>query len=507
MKHLFTLVFSCLFSLFLSAQNEGDQFFADPNIHEIRFNFSQPGYWDSLTHNYTFDVYMACEVSIDGQSYPQSGVKFKGNSSYNNPGKKKPFRIDLAEYVADQSHDGLKKLVLNNAFKDPTLLREKLMLDYLNAHGVAAPRAGFARVYLNNHYWGLYTVVEDVNKTFLKDRFNNKSGNLFKGDPRGRLEWKGPDPTLYQTDYELKTNETANDWSDLVHLIQVLNNIPQNQFADSLSRYLNLDSWYDYWAAHSLFVNLDSYIGSGHNYFLYHNADTDKFEWITWDVNEAFGNFQMNISLSNLKVLPFNYIPQPAQSRPMMNKILSQPAMLTAYAQHYCTLLQDFSNAALGTRIDALANLIRADVYADSLKFFTNAAFEQNRDQDITVPGNPGGAGIAGLKPFITTRRNFLFNQLAAYGCSVTGTEGLPLEASVSIFPNPSNGTFQLQALNADVRAVSVWSADGRLIQQTTNSGSAQLVEIQISNAPAGLYFVQVLTENGVVVRALEIGQ
>ena len=114
----------------LHAQTAGDAFFSDGIVHEIRFNFTQPGYWDSLKQNYTLDVYMRCNLEVDGVQYPNSGVKFKGNSSYNNPSNKKPFRIDFSEYVDNQEVNGLKKLILNNAFKDPSFLREKLMLDF-----------------------------------------------------------------------------------------------------------------------------------------------------------------------------------------------------------------------------------------------------------------------------------------------------------------------------------------------------------------------------------------
>jgi len=235
--------FLCLFvlSAFSAyAQDPGDDFFAQWKVHDIRFEFHQTGFWDSLKQNYTLDVYMQADVMIDGKSYHNSGVKFKGNSSYNNASNKKPFRIDLAEYVDGQSHDDLKKIVLNNGFKDPSFLREKMMLDFLYNHGIAGPRCGFARLYINGEYRGLYTVVEDVNKTFLEDRYGNKDGNLFKGDPRGTLVYKGSSPSLYSSDYELKTNEKENDWSDLIRFVDALNRIPTAQLKDSLSLRLPL---------------------------------------------------------------------------------------------------------------------------------------------------------------------------------------------------------------------------------------------------------------------------
>lgn len=497
---IFTVLFALLSATVLVAQDPGDNFFAQWNIHEIRFQFSQPGFWDSLTVNYTLDQYMSATVTIDGVTYAQSGVKYKGNSSYNNPGNKKPFRIDLAEYVNDQAHDGLKKLVLNNGFKDPTFLREKIMLDFLNEHGIAAPRCGFARLYINNEFRGLYTVVEDVNKTFLSDRFDNKSGNLFKGDPHGSLTWKGADQSLYAGDYELKTNETTNNWSDLVRFLDVLNHVPSPQLVDSLPKYMNVDSWLDYWAAHNLFVNLDSYIGSGHNYFIYHNDDTGQFEWITWDVNEAFGNFQINIPLSNLKVLPFGFIPSPATQRPMMNRLWSEPYWKQALANHLCTLLADFSNSKLDARIDSLANLIRQDVYSDNFKTYSNTQFEQNLTQDISVgvPGSPGGGSVAGLKPFISARRTSLLQQLSGYGCLGTDTQEQSGQTTLDIYPNPVSGSqFFIMAPNQP-SVVQVFSADGRQLTMHRWSWENNRIVVDLPKIlPPGIYTASVLYENG----------
>ena len=483
----------------ISAQTEGDQFFGAWTVHEIRLHFNQPGYWDSLTQNYTLDVYMPCDVTVDGISYPQCGAKFKGNSSYNNPSRKKPFRIDFAEYVPDQAHDGLKKIVLNNGFKDPTLLREKLMLDFLNAHGIAAPRATFARLFINDRYWGLYSAVEDVNKTFLKDRFGNKGGNLFKGDPHGTLNWKGNDQSLYQGDYELKTNEDVNDWSDLLRLLDILNNTPAAQLADSLGRYLNLDSWAGYWAAHNLFVNLDSYIGSGHNYFLYHNTETDRFEWITWDVNEAFGNFQMGIPLQNLKTLPFTFVPQPMQQRPLMNRLLPDAAFNQQLAERLCALLRDFRNERLDPRIDSLAGLIRTDVYADTLKFFPNNQFEQNLSQDITPgPGAPGVSAIAGLKPFILERRTSLLQQLAIYGCTATETDQADSpKRAILTWPNPASDQLWLETPGLAPEAIALWGMNGQKIAAWAPEKTERQA-LDLAKVPSGFYCLTVQLMQGV---------
>ena len=159
---------------------EGDSLFYSPTIHTVKLYFSQPGWWDSLVYYKPLDIKMLANVEIDGNYIDSIGVQFKGNSSYNGPGVKKPFKIDFNEYVSGQNYDGLKTINLNNNFNDPTLLREKIFLDFCLAAGIPAPRCTYANLYLNDTLWGLYSLVEQVNKTFLEDRYFNDAGNLFK---------------------------------------------------------------------------------------------------------------------------------------------------------------------------------------------------------------------------------------------------------------------------------------------------------------------------------------
>ncbi|MBL7882564.1 MAG: CotH kinase family protein, partial [Bacteroidia bacterium] len=301
---LFSLIFSSSFFNKKSfSQNEGDNIFSAAQIHDVYMTFTQPNYWDSLTNYYTIDKYLRGNIVFNGTAYNNVGIKFKGNSSYSNPSEKKSFKVDMNEFVSGQNVDGLKKFNLNNGFKDPTFLREKLMLDFCKEHGLAAPRCSYSRVYINGVYWGLYTFIEEVdNGNFLKAHYNNKQGNMFKGDPSGDLKWYGSSHSSYYTKYELKTNETINDWTDLVSFINKINN-SGTYFYDSIETILNTSVFIKHWALSNLFVNIDSYIGSGHNYFIYHDTLTKKFEWVTWDVNEAFGNFQMGMTVAQLKNL------------------------------------------------------------------------------------------------------------------------------------------------------------------------------------------------------------
>ncbi|MCC6724941.1 MAG: CotH kinase family protein [Saprospiraceae bacterium] len=497
MKQIATVLFLCFATSFSFAQNEGDQFFAEGIVHEIHLDFLQLGYWDSLVANKPSETYMKCDVTIDGTLYPDTGVRFKGNSSYNGPGQKKPFKLDLAEFVDDQKHDGLKQFSLNNGFKDPSFLREKLALDFMNQHGIAAPRCTFSRLYLNGVYWGLYAVVEDIGKTFLSQHFGNNDGNLFKGDPHGSLTWKGDQQANYLGDYELKTNEDLNDWSDLIALLDALNNSPASDLPTALAARFNLDGWYGHWVAHSLFVNLDSYVGSGHNYYLYHNEDTDRFEFIAWDENEAFGNFKMMLSQQQILSLPYTHIPQPFNQRPLMNRLLQDATLKQTYTDRYCELLPYFTNEAFDGRIDSLADLIRPHVYEDTKKTYTNEQFEQNLSQDVNLPSPNGPMVVSGLKSFISARRAALEQQLAA-SCAVSAVGNPKLKSAITLFPNPSTGQFFIENNDGISVELGLFDLSGKQLGAWQGMPSKERLEWPAPLA-AGLYLLKIQDENGAI--------
>ena len=53
-------------------------------------------------------------------------------------------------------------------------------------------------------YLGLYTVIEQVDKTFLKDRFQNSKGLLMKPEGLRGFEYLGEDWERYKAQYRPK---------------------------------------------------------------------------------------------------------------------------------------------------------------------------------------------------------------------------------------------------------------------------------------------------------------
>lgn len=409
MTALLSLVF---LSLPANAQT-GNAVFQLDSIITIRVYFPYPDWKDTLAANYESEREVPCTFIAMGDTLEGVGVRYKGNSSYGvAAGTKKSFKFDFDEFVSGQRFDQLEVVNLNNSYKDPTLMREVLMYGFLSDQGIDAPRAAYANLYVNEDYRGLYVSVEEPDEDeFLHWHFGNAGGNLYKADPYGPLQWLGSDTALYRAQYEKHTNEEEDDWSDLLHFIDRLNNVPLSELPDSIETLLDIPDLMRFFAINTLFVNLDSYQGGATNYYLYHRPD-GRFQMIPWDVNEAFGNCSAGLTAGALKNLNIFYLYAPT-ARPLLQRLWQSQIVKDMVLIHLWEYLRNpWSIAAMNGRIEALYNLIQVSVYADTCKPYTNSDFEVNLDHDVVLASPPFTS--LGLRSFISVRTSAVAAQVNA---------------------------------------------------------------------------------------------
>ncbi|TWU58699.1 Inner spore coat protein H [Rubripirellula tenax] len=423
----------------VTIDDEAAAFFDDTYVHELSITFEDADWYNTLFTSHDTDAadpYFQANFVADGVALDNVGVRFKGNSSFSGSGVKKSIKIDFNEYE-DLTFMGMKKLNLNNNYKDPTMLREKLFYDYASNFVEGVGRAVFTRVTINGEFYGLYTAVEQVDSTFTQSRFgDDEDGNLYKGtasddavleDPSADfgsdLTYLGTDQAAYEAFYELKTNEAANDYSQLIEMIDVLNNTPSAELADAIEPLLDVQDTLASLALNNLFVNLDSYSGAAHNYYLYDRDDTGQFTHLLWDANESFGTFTQFVDRgTNVVQLDPFFLPvgtggrpgQPVEEelRPLAENLWAVEEYSTAYLRDLAEMLREgFDTTSASTRINKLANLIRSDVSADPNKQFTLAQFNSNLTTNVTS----GGRTIYGLTSFISSRASYLSSTLDGY--------------------------------------------------------------------------------------------
>jgi spore coat protein CotH len=141
-------------------------------------------------------IFVPAEVFYNGIEWYRVGVRFKGNSSlassWANGILKLPFKLDFDEFEDDypqidnQRFYGFKKLSLKNNYNDKSQLREKVAGDVFRNSGLVASHTAFYAVYVDHGngptYFGLYTMVEEVDDTVLDTQFSDNHGNLYKPD-------------------------------------------------------------------------------------------------------------------------------------------------------------------------------------------------------------------------------------------------------------------------------------------------------------------------------------
>jgi hypothetical protein len=155
------------------------------------------------------------ELTCDGKALTDVGLRYKGNFTFvASRGLKKSLKIDLGRHREGQTLDGLKTINLNCGLTDPSLSREALSLAFFRAAGVPAPRTAFAELTLtvpgkyDKEYVGVYTLVEQVDKHFLRRHFKDGSGMLLKPEGlQGGLQHLGNDWKPYADRYRPRAHQ------------------------------------------------------------------------------------------------------------------------------------------------------------------------------------------------------------------------------------------------------------------------------------------------------------
>src|SRR5271166_4400772 len=138
------------------------------------------------------------DFTAEGKTYKKVGVRYAGDITYfaSSQGLKRPLKIEFNKF-SDQHFHGLTSLHLHAMPMDPAKAREALAFSVFRAAGVPAPRTAFAAVTLtvpgkhDKEYLGLYCVVENVDRAFLKDRFGSDAGLLMKPFQVRSVEYLG----------------------------------------------------------------------------------------------------------------------------------------------------------------------------------------------------------------------------------------------------------------------------------------------------------------------------
>lgn len=314
---------------------------------------------NNSNYDYT-PVWKPCTITFDDTDWYNVGIRFKGNSSlssaYSSGVMKLSFKLDFDQFEDDypalknQRFYGFKQLNLGNNYKDNSLMREKVVSDLFRGFGLASANTAFYALYVDTgsgaQYFGLYTLVEEVDDTVIDTQFSDGSGNLYKPDGDAAQFNKGSYDT---SEFDLKTNTSSPDYSDVLALYNAVNDSSRTSnntaWQEELERVFDVDTFLKWLAANAIIQNWDTYGRMSHNYYLYNNPSTSKLTWIPWDNNEALQSSSSNttagMNSSSMSAIEVSAMGSVSTSWPLISYLYDVDEYINIYEGYLQEFIDD----------------------------------------------------------------------------------------------------------------------------------------------------------------------
>lgn len=230
------------------------------------------------------------------EEVPNVSIQVRGQTSTKSENKNYKIRIKDGK----EEYNGQRTLNLNKHNGDPYRFINKLSYDLLDeVPELMSCRTQFVHLYVldntsenDGEYkdYGLYTMVEQINKTYLKNRNLDENGQLYKVT---FFEWNEYDAIMMSPDdpefdragferyIEIKGDEDPTKLQETIQKIHNYN-IPIEKTVEENFDAENIC----YWMAFNILIgNVD--VGA-RNLFLYSPLNSDKFYFICWDMDASF---------------------------------------------------------------------------------------------------------------------------------------------------------------------------------------------------------------------------
>ncbi len=410
--------------------SENEPLYDIQTLRTLFLEFEDDDWESELEYFYHTDVEVPAKLTVDGKTYKNVGVRFRGNTSYKfaGTGQKRPLNLSMDFIEKEQNLYGYRTLNLHNSNADPTFLRQ-VLYQQISHEYIPALKANYIRLVINGESWGVYINYQQFNTDFIQDEFDTREGARWKvpgnirGDGGGSgLTYLSESAVPYKGLYEIKSKDEPDSWADLINLCRVLNQTPADKLVEALEPILDIDGTLKFLALENALINNDGYWTRASDYLIYQDED-GRFHIIPYDTSETMGEAEGGgrrgigsgggggVTLDPL-------VGMSDFGKPLLSKLLDVPSLRQRYLGYIRNIAEDWLD---WDKINQIAkqyqSLIAADIETDTRKLSTTEAFFNNLIQDSNEGASGrfgggrgkfgGGAGIS-LKSFVKQRSEYL---------------------------------------------------------------------------------------------------
>jgi spore coat protein H len=321
-----------------------------------------------LREEFSENTWYAADLQWRNIRVRNAAVRSKGLASRNPI--KLGLRIDFDHYTDGQRFLGLRSLVLDNLWRDPAMVRERVSMAFFARLGQPAPREAFCRLFINNVLQGVYALIEPIDPPFVARAVDEGSGYLYEyhfvtpfyGD------FLGEDLATYRPRFEPQSHEAESDeavYGPIRDMLRIVNQADAATWESEVDPLLDLSAFVTHVAIETFLAENDGILGGAGmaNFYLYRLSNTSRHRLIVWDKDTTFFDSRFAVFTR-------------ADENVIFRRALEVPRLRTLYLQ----VLEDCARVAADGWLEAEVNRaltqIDAAVREDSRKPFTNEEFD-----------------------------------------------------------------------------------------------------------------------------------
>ena len=340
--------------------------------------------------------YAHADLEMGGITFTNVGVRYKGNGTYmeSQGGNKRPLKADLNKFVKGQKLAGRTTLDFQNNTTDAGMMNDTLAYRLFRDAGVPAPRTAYAKVYVDapgahtNTYFGLYTMPENVDAAFAKDRFGVKGGLVLKPVTSRLFSDLGDDWSKYETPYDPKTKPVEQQKKRVIEFAKFVSHADDAEYARRLAEFVDVDEFARFMAVIVWLSNFDSVLDMGQNFYVYLDPRSNKFSFIPWDLDHSFGTFGMKGTQDEREQLSITH---PWTGT---NRFLERTFAVESFNTRYRTELERINTTLakperLQAQVDEVAAAIRDAVTEEGAD--KRDRFDKSVAGEVAAGNGPGG--------------------------------------------------------------------------------------------------------------------
>lgn len=383
------------------------------------------------------------EFEFGGISFANTAARMRGNGTFLSSlyDWKRPFKVDLDKFSKGRRLGGTAVLNFANLIADSSCVRDALGYEFFRDTGCPAPRTAYAWLAISvagrwdRHPLGLYLLVENIDAAFAAECFGSRRTPIFKPVTYELFQDLGDDWAAYADIYDLKTKATDEERRRVVKFARLVTRADDARFAREVGAFLDLDEFARFLTGLVLLASYDGFLSDGQNFYLYLDPRSNRFGFIPWDLDAAWGGFPF-VGIPTTREQASIWHPWASRNR-FLERVMAVPEFRRLYRARLEEMLATvFQPERLLRRVDALAAVLRGPIAAESdyrLRRFDQAVSGQ------WLPGDRDQARQGPRQPPHQIKR-FIINRAASVRAQLDGvSEGVVLHFGQADHRPPGN--------------------------------------------------------------------